>query len=215
MEKNVFSVDNKELRSVELSDDVFAADVSEGAIYYAICAELNNRRVGTASKKTRAEVRGSTAKPWRQKGTGRARAGRRRSPLWVGGGVVFAPKPRDFTTKVPKKMKRRAVTSILTMKAAGDSLVVVENFSIESGKTKELAAILKAVTGEVKTLLVMPENDGMLKRAGRNIPFLRYATYNSLSAHDLYYSEKLLIMEGSVEKLNEFYGNSAKKEAEA
>lgn len=215
MEKKVFSVDNKELRSVELSEEVFGTEVSEGAIYYAIRAELNNRRVGTASKKTRSEVRGSTAKPWRQKGTGRARAGRRRSPLWVGGGVVFAPKPRDFSTKIPKKMKRKAVKSIFTMKAADDSLVVVEDFTIDSGKTKDLAAILRTVTGEVRTLLVMPENNEMLKRAGRNIPYLRYSTYNNLTAHDLYYSEKLLIMESGIQKLNEFYGSSEKKEAEA
>ncbi len=207
MEKEVFSVENKKVGTIKLKDDVFGVEVSEGAIYYAMCAELNNKRTGTASKKTRSEVRGSTAKPWRQKGTGRARAGRRRSPLWVGGGLAFAPKPRDFSTKPPKKMKRKAIKSILTLKAGDDSMVIVEDFSVDSGKTKDLNNILKALVGEEKTLLVLPDDNEMTKRAGRNIPYLRYVTYNRLNVHDLYYCRKLLLMKKSVDQLHKFYGS--------
>ncbi len=206
METKVYSLQNKELRSIDLNDDVFGCEVSEGAIYYAIRNELANRRVGTASTKTRGEVRGAKSKPWRQKGTGRARAGRRRSPLWVGGGTTFGPKPRDFSYSVPKKMKRTAIKSILSMKAQNDSIKVVEDFKIESGKTKDLASIFKALGNEEKIVLVLPEDDGMIKRAGRNIPYLRFLTYNRLNAHDLYYGKTLVLMEDTVKKLNEFYG---------
>jgi large subunit ribosomal protein L4 len=212
METKVFSVQNKEVGKVDLSDDVFACKVSEGAIYYAIKKKLANKRVGTASTKTRSEVRGAKSKPWRQKGTGRARAGRRRSPLWVGGGITFGPQPRDFGYKVPKKLKRTAIKSILSMKVQDESLKVVEDFKIESGKTKELAAILEALVEKERTVLVLPEDDAMLKRAGRNIPYLSMLTYNRLNAHDLFYGRKLLMMQDTVNKLNDFYGNKSGKE---
>jgi large subunit ribosomal protein L4 len=213
METKIFSVQNEEIGTVDLSDDVFDCEVSEGAIYYAIKNELANKRGGTASTKTRNEVRGAKSKPWRQKGTGRARAGRRRSPLWVGGGITFGPQPRDFGYKVPKKCKRTAIKSILSMKAKDESLKVVENFTIDSGKTKELAAILEALVQKERTILVLPEDDAMLKRAGRNIPNLSMLTYNRLNAHDLFYGRKLLMMQDAVSKLNDFYGNKNSKES--
>lgn len=207
METKVFSVKNEEIGTIDLNSDVFACEISEGAIYYAIKNELANKRVGTASTKTRSEVRGAKSKPWRQKGTGRARAGRRRSPLWVGGGITFGPKPRDFGYKVPKKLKRRAIKSILSLKAKDESLKVVEDFTIESGKTKELAAILKALAQKERTVLVLSGDDSMLKRAGRNIPNLSVLTYNRLNAHDLFYGRRLLVMKDTVNKLNDFYGS--------
>ena len=143
MEAKVFSVKGEELRTIELEDSVFNCEISDGTIYYAINNELANMRVGTACTKDRDEVSGSTAKPWSQKGTGRARAGRKRSPLWVGGGVVFGPKPRDYSYKMPKKMKRLAMKSILSQKVLGGKFKVVEDFTIESGKTKDIAAVLK------------------------------------------------------------------------
>ena len=211
MEKKVLSTDGKEIRSIELSDEVFGREVSEGAIYYAIRNELANMRVGTASTKTRSEVRGSGAKPWSQKGTGRARSGHRRSPLWVGGGTVFGPKPRDYSYTMPKKMKRAAMKSILSMKAQDESLVVVEDFSIESGKTKDLAAILKNLTAGERTVMILKDNDALVKRAGRNIPWLTTLSYNRLRAHDLFYGRKVIVLESAAKNLNEFYAAGAAK----
>ncbi len=211
MEKKVLSTDGKEIRSVELSDEVFGREVSEGSIYYAIRNELANMRVGTASTKTRAEVRGSGAKPWSQKGTGRARAGHRRSPVWVGGGTVFGPKPRDYSYTMPKKMKRAAMKSILSLKAKEDALVVVEDFSVESGKTKDLASILKNFNGSERMVLILKDDDALTKRAARNIPWLTTLSYNRLRAHDLFYGRKLLVLESAVKNLNEFYASAKAK----
>ena len=211
MEKKVLSTDGKEIRSIELSDEVFGREVSEGSIYYAIRNELANMRVGTASTKTRSEVRGSGAKPWSQKGTGRARSGHRRSPLWVGGGTVFGPKPRDYSYTMPKKMKRTAMKSILSMKAQDESLVVVEDFSVDSGRTKDLAVILKNLTDGVRTVMILKDDDALLKRAARNIPWLTTLSYNRLRAHDLFYGRKLIVLESAVKNLNEFYAAKAAK----
>ncbi len=211
MEKKVLSTDGKEIRSIELADQVFGREVSEGAIYYAIRNELANLRVGTASTKTRAEVRGAGGKPWSQKGTGRARSGHRRSPLWVGGGIVFGPKPRDFSYTMPRKMKRVAMMSILSMKAANDSLMVVEDFSVESGKTKDFAAILKNFSQGERTVVILKDDDAMVRRAGKNIPWLRMLSYNRLRAHDLFYARKLVVLESAAKNLNEFYAPKAAK----
>ena len=211
MEKKVLSTDGKEIRSIELSDEVFGREVSDGAIYYAIRNELANLRIGTASTKTRSEVRGSGAKPWSQKGTGRARSGHRRSPVWVGGGTVFGPKPRDYSYTVPKKMKRAAMKSILSMKALDDSLVVVEDFTVDNGKTKDLVSILKNFSGGERTVVVLKDDDAMVKRAGRNIPWLTVLSYNRLRAHDLFYGRKLVVLETAVKNLNEFYASKAAK----
>ncbi len=205
MVKKVFSVKGQEMKDIELNDDVFGCEISEGAIYYAIKNELANRRVGTASTKTRGEVRGSTQKPWRQKGTGHARAGRRRSPVWVGGGIVFGPKPRDFGYKIPKKMKRLAMKSILSLKAKGDKLKIIEDFSIESGKTKDLVKILKNIVPDERTVFVLKDDDKMLRRAGHNIPWLKFLSYNRLCAHELFYGKNIIMLETAAGKLNDFY----------
>lgn len=206
MKKKVFSIKGEEIRDITLNDDVFASEVKEGAIYYAVNNELANLRVGTASTKTRAEVRGSTAKPWAQKGTGRARSGRRRSPVWVGGGVVFGPRPKDYSYSMPKKMKRAAMVSILSLKAGNDSLKVLEDFTIETGKTKDLAEILKKFVKEENTVLILKDDDKMLRRAGANIPWLKMLSYNRLRAHDLFYGKNILVLETAVGNLNSFYG---------
>lgn len=206
MVKKVFSVKGDEVKDIELSDDVFDCKVSEGAIYYAVRNELANRRVGTAQTKTRSEVVGTTAKPWRQKGTGHARSGRRNSPVWVGGGVVFGPRQRDYSYTMPKKMKRVALKSILSMKTKDEALKVVEDFSIENGKTKELMKILKNFVGNERTILILTDEDKMLKRAGSNIPWLTFLSYNRLNAHDLFYGRKIIVLETAANKLNDFYG---------
>lgn len=207
MDKKVYSTEGQELRTIKLDDSVFAREVSEGSIWHAIRNELANMRQGTAKAKNRREVKGSTAKPYRQKGTGRARAGRRKSPLWRGGGVVFGPQPRDYSYKLPRKVKRLAMKSILSLKAADENTFrVVEDFTVESGKTRDLAGILKNFPNEGRTVLILGEDDAMLKRAGGNIRDLRFLTYNRLRAHDLYYGKNILVLEGAAKKLGEFYG---------
>ncbi|MDA3810939.1 MAG: 50S ribosomal protein L4 [Spirochaetaceae bacterium] len=205
MDKKVYSIDGKELRNITLEDSVFAREVSEGSIYHAINNELANKRVGTACTKTRAEVRGSTAKPWRQKGTGRARSGDKQSPVWVGGGVAFGPRPRDYSYSLPKKIKRLAMKSILSLKAGTETFKVVEDFTIDSGKTKELRNILTSLISEERTVVILKDDDQMIRRAGRNLPNVRFLSYNRLRAHDLFYGKNILVLEGAAVKLNEFY----------
>ncbi len=206
MDCKVLTIEGKEKSSIKLSDDVFTCKASEGVIYHAIRNELANNRVGTASTKTRAEVKGSRRKPWRQKGTGRARAGTRQSPVWVGGGLAFGPRPRDYSYKLPKKMKRFAMKSILSIKMQEEKIKVVEDFKIESGKTRDLVAVLKNLVPDESTVLVLSEDDHMLKRAGKNIPWLKFLSYNRLRAHDLFYGKNVLLMESAAVKLNTFFG---------
>ena len=206
METKVFSVKGEEIKNITLNDDVFGREVSEGSIYYAINNELANRRVGTASTKTRGEVRGSNAKPWRQKGTGHARSGDKKSPVWVGGGTIFGPKPRDYSYKMPRKMKRLAMKSILSLKVKQEKIKVVEDFTVESGKTRDLTGLLKSFVKKESTVIILKNDDKMLRRAGKNIPWLKFLTYNRLSAHTLFYGRNVLILETAVGNLNDFYG---------
>ena len=208
METKVFSTNGSEVRTIELNDNVFNREVSEGSIYYAINNELANRRVGTACTKTRAEVNYSNTKPYKQKGTGNARAGDKKSPIRVGGGTIFGPRPRDYSYTIPKKMKRLAMKSLLTLSVQEDRLVVVEDFSSENGKTKELVAILKNfVKDEKRTVLILKDDDAMLRRAARNIPYLHVQAYNRLSAKELLYGRKILVLETAAQNLHEFYGD--------
>ena len=208
METKVFSIDGSEVRSIELNDQVFNREVSDGSIYYAVNNELANRRVGTACTKTRAEVHYSNVKPYKQKGTGNARAGDKKSPIWVGGGTIFGPKPRDYSYTLPKKMKRLAMKSLLSLGVKEDRLVVVEDFSVESGKTKDLDLIIKNFVKDAsRTILILKDDDEMVRRAARNIPYLRVLSYNRLSAKELLYGRKLLVLEGAAKNLNDFYGD--------
>jgi large subunit ribosomal protein L4 len=207
METKVFSTNGSELRTSELNDSVFNREISEGSIYYAINNELANRRVGTACTKTRAEVNYSNTKPYKQKGTGNARAGDKKSPIRVGGGTIFGPKPRDYSYTIPKKMKRLAMKSLLSLSVQEDRLVVVEDFSSENGKTKELVAILKNfVKDEKRTVLILKDDDAMLRRAARNIPYLHVQSFNRLSAKELLYGRTILVLETAAQNLNEFTG---------
>ena len=206
MNANVLSTDGKQLRTIELSDEVFGREISEGAIYHAVNAELANRRVGTAAAKTRAHVVGSRKKPWRQKGTGRARAGSRQSPIWVGGGVAFGPQPRSYRKRLPRKQKRAAMKSLLSMTAQEERLVVVEDFDVESGKTRDLVAVMKNLVPAERTVMVLGADGKLIRRAGRNLPWLRFLAYDRLSAHELFYAKRVVMTESAAKELNEFYG---------
>lgn len=205
MEKKVYSTSGKELRTINLDDKVFGLPVNDDVIYYAITNELANKRVGTACTKTRAEVHGSNNKPYKQKGTGNARRGDKKSPITVGGGTIFGPKPRDFSYSIPKKEKRLAMKSILSAHAQGDRLTVVEDFTVESGKTKDLAAILNNFVKDERTVLILKDDDAKIKQAGRNIPNLSFLAYNRLEAHTLFYGRKVIILESAVKNLSDFY----------
>ena len=205
MEKKVYSIDGKELRTITLDDTVFGLPVNEDVIYYAITNELANKRVGTACTKTRSEVHGSNAKPYKQKGTGHARRGDKKSPINVGGGTIFGPKPRDFSYSIPKKAKRLAMKSILSLQAQSDRLTVVEDFTVESGKTKDLVKILSNFAKDERTVIILKDDDKKIKQAGRNIHNLYFLSYNRLRAHDLFYGRKVILLEGAAKNLSEFY----------
>ena len=207
MEKKVYSTSGKELRTITLDDKVFGLPVNDDVIYYAITNELANRRVGTACTKTRAEVHGSNNKPYKQKGTGNARRGDKKSPITVGGGTIFGPKPRDFSYSIPKKEKRLAMKSILSAHAQGDRLTVIEDFTVESGKTKDLVAILKNFAKDERTVLILKDDDAKVKQAARNIKNLTFLSYNRLNAHDLFYGRKIIALESAVKNLSDFYAD--------
>ena len=208
MEAKVFSTNGKEIKTIELSADVFGIEVSDGSIYHAVNNELANRRVGTACTKTRAEVNYSNTKPFKQKGTGNARRGDKKSPIMVGGGTIFGPKPRDYSYTLPKKVKRLAMKSLLSLSVQEERLVVVEDFTSENGKTKELAGILRNFVEDGKrTVLIMKNDDAMLRRAARNIPYLHVLAYDKLSAKELLYARKVVMLETAAKNLNEFYGD--------
>ena len=208
MEAKVFSINGKEIKTIDLNPDVFGIEVSDGSIYHAVNNELANRRVGTACTKTRAEVNYSNTKPFKQKGTGNARRGDKKSPVMVGGGTIFGPKPRDYSYTLPKKVKRLAMRSLLSLSVQEERLVVVEDFTSENGKTRELVAILKNFVEDGKrTVLIMKNDDSMLRRAARNIPYLHVLAYDKLSAKELLYGKKIVMLETAAKNLNEFYGD--------
>ena len=206
MEQKVYSINGKESGTIELSDAVFNVEVSTGSIYHAIRNEAANRRVGTACTKTRAEVNYSNTKPYKQKGTGNARRGDKKSPISVGGGTIFGPRPRDYSYSIPKKVKRLAMKSLLTLGVQEEGLVVVDDFTTE-GKTKEIAAIVKAFgTENQRTLIIMGSDDAMIRRPAKNIPYVHVQAYDKLSAKELLYGRKILVLKGAASSLNSFYG---------
>jgi large subunit ribosomal protein L4 len=214
MNCKVYSIDGKEVRSIELAEDVFNLPVNEDVIWYAINNELANKRQGNASTKDRGEVHGSNAKPYKQKGTGRARRGDKKSPIMVGGGVVFGPRPRDFSYAIPKKAKRLAIKTILSLKAQSDTLKIIEDFSVESGKTKDIIKILRSLGDDQRTVVVLKDDDPKVKLAGRNIPWLSFLSYNRLRAHDLFYGRRVLLLETAARNLNDFYGAKTEEAAQ-
>jgi large subunit ribosomal protein L4 len=211
MESKVVSVKGEAVRSIELADAVFALPVNEDVIWYAINNELANSRLGTASTKTRGQVHGTNRRPYSQKGTGRARQGDFKSPIFVGGGIVFGPHPRDYSYSMPKKAKRLAMKSILSLKAQNGTMQVVEDFTVESGKTRDLIEKIGLLAGGViggtpqRTVLVLKDDDVMVRRAGRNLPWLSFLKYDRLRAHDLFYGRKVLVLESAAKALGDFY----------
>lgn len=189
-------------KQVELPADIFAIEPNTHVVYLAVKAEMASRRQGTHKTKTRKEVRGGGKKPWRQKGRGVARAGTIRSPLWVGGGRVFGPQPRDYTQAVNKKVKRLARRSVLSAKIREQQVVVVEDFSVDSGKTRDMVAVLQNFeVGKKKALMLLPGHDEKTLKASRNIPNLHVQMAEAASAYELLDCQKLFIQQSAIDKI--------------
>jgi len=208
MKVDKYSIDGKVVGSVELSDSVFSSEVNDILIYELIKSANANLRQGTHKTKGRSEVSGGGVKPWRQKGTGRARAGSSRSPIWKGGGTVFGPVPRSYRIDLPRTLKRSAYRALFSLKARQGSIKVGEDFKV-NGKTKEVAKIGKALAIS-KGTIIADSDDSMLKRSVKNIPWLTYNNVNRISSKDIFYSKELIITESAVLKLNERYAEGGK-----
>ena len=202
---DVLNINGQKVEELELSESIFAAEISEYAVYEVIKNHLANRRQGTQSAKTRAEVRGGGRKPWRQKGTGRARQGSTRSPQWIGGGVVFAPKPRDYSYSVNKKVRRLALKSVLTTKVNEGNLIVLDALEMNAPKTKDFIAMLSAVNAGKKALVVTAENSPNVVKSGRNIPGVDITLVNTLNVYDIMRHDSLIITKEAVRKTEEVY----------
>jgi large subunit ribosomal protein L4 len=189
---------------IELDDTVFGVEINKHAVHMAVVQHLANRRQGTKSTKTRSEVRGGGAKPWRQKGTGRARHGSSNSPLWTGGGVIFAPKPRDFSFKLNKKLKRLALKSVLTDKVQSDKLIVLDALALSEIKTKEMVGVCKNLDLE-KALIVMDGSNENVVKSARNIPGIKTAGVNTINVYDILHHDNLVITKDAIAKMREVY----------
>ena len=202
----LYDMKANEVGTIELNDALFNAEYNESVIHQAVVQRLANERHGTKSTLTRSEVRGGGAKPWRQKGTGRARQGSIRSPQWVKGGVVFAPKSRDFSKKMNAKAKAVALLSALSQKIRDDEVIFVDEIKVAAPKTKEMAAFLKAFNLEKTVLLVMDNNDEAVLRASANIEKISTIAANQINTYDVVKNAKLVISKQAVQQIEEVYG---------
>lgn len=192
---------------IDLADDIFAIEPNDHAIYLSVKQFLANKRQGTHKTKERGEVRGGGKKPWKQKGRGGARAGTTRSPLWVGGGTIFGPRPRNYRQDLPKKVKRLARKSAFSYKVKDEQLMIVEDFSFDTPKTKEFAGILESlkVSGK-KVLLLTNGNVESVYRAGRNIPKVKILEASKASTYDIVNNQMLILQRGAIEEINKTFG---------
>ncbi len=201
---SVYNIEGKEVGSIELNDAVFGVEVNEHLVHMAVVNQLANNRQGTQSAKTRSEVSGGGRKPWRQKGTGHARQGSTRSPQWTGGGVVFAPKPRDYSFKMNKKEKRIALLSALSSKVADNKIVVLDSFNLDEIKTKKFAEVMGNLKVNKALVVIEGENKNVVL-SGRNIPTVKVSATNEINTYDVLKYETLVVTKAAVEKLEEVY----------
>ena len=201
---SVYNIEGKEVGSIELNDAVFGVEANEHLVHMAVVNQLANNRQGTQSAKTRSEVSGGGRKPWRQKGTGHARQGSTRSPQWTGGGVVFAPKPRDYSFKMNKKEKRIALLSALSSKVADNKIVVLDAFNLDEVKTKKFAEVMSNLKVDKALVVIEGENKNVVL-SGRNIPTVKVSATNEINTYDVLKYETLVVTKAAVEKLEEVY----------
>jgi large subunit ribosomal protein L4 len=222
MEVTLFDLNNNEKGKINIADEIFNSKVNDYLIWLAITVEEANKRVGSANTKTKAEVSGSGRKPWRQKGTGRARVGYRRNPIWRGGGVVFGPKPRSYNKKINKKMKQRAYISLFSLKFKKGQIKFIEDIRLDEPKTKKMKQILENLKTDSSVLLIygdkefvkngkgeevlsISENDRKIKLASKNIPYLKTLHWNILNCKDIFYKKNILITESALKNIEEKY----------
>ena len=200
----IFNKEGKKVDEMQLNETVFATEVNEYALHQVVVALLANKRQGTQSAKTRSEVRGGGIKPWRQKGTGRARQGSIRAPQWIKGGIVFAPKPRDYRMAVPKSMRKVAMKSALTTKVQNEQMIVLDELSFEAPKTRIVVDMLKALEAK-KALIITAESNEAVYKSARNIEGVSVIPANNINVYDLFKYEKLIVTKDAVSKIEEVY----------
>ena len=201
----MYKQNGTEAGEITLAEDVFGAEVNADAIRQVVIAQLAAERQGTQSALTRSEVRGGGIKPWRQKGTGRARQGSIRAPQWTGGGVVFAPKPRDYSVKVNKKVRKLAMCSALSDKVSEGSIIVLDALALEAGKTKEMVSVLSDIKAEGKALIITAIKDELVVRAANNLPGVKTTIAGAASVYDIVNCDKLVITEEAARRFEEVY----------
>ena len=200
----VYNTEGKEVDKLELNDSVFGVEINEHLVHMAVVAQLANKRQGTQSAKTRAEVRGGGRKPWRQKGTGHARQGSTRSPQWTGGGVVFAPKPRDYSMKLNKKEKAGAMKSVLTSKVNEEKFIVLDEFKLDEIKTKKFVEVMNNLE-VAKALVVTKDNDQNIVLSAKNVPGVKTALTNTINVYDILKYDTVVITKDAVAAIEEVY----------
>ncbi|HJA31590.1 MAG: 50S ribosomal protein L4 [Clostridiales bacterium] len=201
---SVFNMEGKEVGTIEVSDAVFGVEVNEHLVHMAVVQQLANKRQGTQKAKTRSEVSGGGRKPWRQKGTGHARQGSTRAPQWTGGGVVFAPVPRDYSFKLNRKEKRAALKSALTDRVQTNRLVIVDELKFDEIKTKNFAQVMKNLNVS-KGLVVVNENDEKVMMSAKNIPDVKMALPNTINVYDVMKAGKVVLTKDAVKTIEEVY----------
>ncbi len=202
---DVLSIDGKKVKELELNENVFGIEPNENIVHSVIVNYLANQRQGTQNTKTRAEVSGGGRKPWRQKGTGRARQGSIRAPQWIKGGIALGPRPRSYSYKINKKEKRLAIKSILSSKVAEKELVVLDKLELKEIKTANMVKVLNNVKAEGKTLILLPANNENVLKSSRNIEGVKTLTVDTINAYDLVKYNNLVVTEDTVKKLEEVY----------
>jgi large subunit ribosomal protein L4 len=202
---DIVNTTGKKVGELDLSDEVYGIEPNSVAIHTVIKAQLTNRRQGTQSALTRAEVSGGGRKPWRQKGTGRARQGSTRSPQWRKGGIVFAPKPRDYHEDVNRKLRRLAMKSALSAKVAGNELTVLDAISFKAPKTKDMEKVMQALDAVKKTLLILDEPNANVEISARNLPYVKTIVSGTLNVYDLVNCDKVILTQKAAEMISEVY----------
>ncbi|MBR6147555.1 MAG: 50S ribosomal protein L4 [Lachnospiraceae bacterium] len=202
---SVYNMEGKEVGTMELSDAIFGVEINEHLVHMAVVQQLANNRQGTQKAKTRSEVSGGGRKPWRQKGTGHARQGSTRSPQWTGGGVVFAPVPRDYSFKMNRKEKRTALKSVLTDKVANNKLIVLDKLAFDEIKTKDFVKVLDNLKIEGKALVVLNENDTNVVMSAKNVPTAKTALTSTINVYDILDAKTLVLTQDAVKTIEEVY----------
>ncbi len=201
---SVYNMEGKEVGTIELNDAVFGVEVNEHLVHMAVVQQLANKRQGTQKAKTRSEVSGGGRKPWRQKGTGHARQGSTRAPQWTGGGVVFAPVPRDYSFKINKKEKRAALKSALTSRVLDNKLIVLDELKLDEIKTKKFQAVMDNLKVK-KALVVIADNDEKVVMSARNLPTVKTEVVNNINVYDILKGDTLVLTKDAVAKIEEVY----------